>query len=155
LRASVALFLVVVAGFSAFFIAKALHWIPSQPADPRALTGLTSTPEHFFWLAMAATAAICEETMFRGFAITYLRRLVRSTWVAVLISTVAFAYMHGGLHQGALLFASRFVLGLILAGIYLWRDSLAEPIFLHFLIDAALALQRLHSGHLKPPDTSP
>lgn len=141
LRLYVVIFIVAVTGFGAIFVAKALNWMPSRPADPHALGSFTSTPEHFFWLAMSITAAICEETMFRGFAITYLRRLLRSTWLAVLLSTLAFAYMHGGLHQGAAKFGVRFVLGLVFAGIYLWRKSLPPAMLLHFLIDAAFALQ--------------
>jgi membrane protease YdiL (CAAX protease family) len=141
LRLYVVIFIVAVTGFGAIFVAKALNWIPSRPADPHAFLPFTSTPEHFFWLAISITAAICEETMFRGFAITYLRRLLRSTWLAVLLSTLVFAYMHGGLRQGAAKFGVRFVLGLVFAGIYLWRKSLPPAMLLHFLIDAAFALQ--------------
>lgn len=134
------LFGLAIVGFSAVFIAKGLDWLPSHPSNPHSLLSFTSEPELFFWLAMSITGGVCEETMFRGFAITYLRKLVGSTWVAVLLATLAFAYMHGGLHQGMFLFTMRFAIGLVFAGIYLWRDSLLPPMLFHFLIDAVTAL---------------
>jgi hypothetical protein len=141
LRLYLLLFTIAVLGFSALFVAQGLHWIPSRPADPHGLFSILTAAERFFWLAMAITGGVCEETMFRGFAITYLRRLVRSTWLAVLLATLAFAYMHGGLHQGLVPFLIRFALGLVFAGIYLWRDSLLPGMFLHFLIDAWMTVQ--------------
>ncbi len=106
----------------------------------RALFTTITTGERFFWIGMSLTAAFCEETMYRGFALTRLRRLLGSSWLAILVATFAFAYFHGGFGQGAVLFGVRFGLGLAFAGIYLWRKSLWPAIFLHFLIDASLVL---------------
>jgi CAAX protease family protein len=134
------LFGVAIAAFSAVVVAMELGRLPTHPADPHSLFGFTSAAERFFWLALSLTGGVCEETIFRGFAITYLRRLVRSTWLAVLISTLAFAYMHGGLMEGLFLFGMRFALGVLFAVIYLWRKSLLPSMFLHFLTDAVFAL---------------
>ena len=140
LRLYLLLFTLPVLGFSALFVAQELHWIPSRPGDSHGLFSFLTTAERFFWLAMSITGGVCEETMFRGFAISYLRRLVRSTWLAVLLATLAFAYVHGGLHQGLVPFLMRLAVGLVLAGIYLWRDSLLPAMFLHFLIDAIMLI---------------
>jgi hypothetical protein len=140
LRLYLLLFTIAVLAFSALFVAKGLHWIPSRPADPHSLFSTLTTAERFFWLAMLITGGVCEETMFRGFAITYLRRLVPSTWLAVLLATLAFAYMHGGSHQALVPFLTRFALGLVYAGVYLWRDSLLPAMFLHFLTDSPMLI---------------
>lgn len=139
-RLYVVLFIVAIVGFSALLVAKGLHWIPSGPSYPHGLFSFTSPAERFFWLAMAITGGVCEETMFRRFAITYLRRLVRSSWLAILLSSLAFAYVHGGLHEGTGPFAVRLALGLVYAGIYLWRDTLLPAMLLHFLMDAFMAV---------------
>lgn len=111
-----------------------------MPRGFRALFSLTSTPERCFWLAMSLTAGICEETMYRGFALTYLKRFFRWMWPGVLLATFAFAYFHGGFNQGAVQFTIRFGIGLGFVGIYLCRKSLLPAVLLHYLMDASLIL---------------
>ena len=125
--------------FSIVLIGKEWGWISTR-ADDNPVLRLSSIGRHFFFLGLIIIGASCEEIMFRGFAITYLRRLVRSPWFAVVLSTAAFAYMHGGLRQGFDELVSRFVIGLMLAGVYLWRGSLFPAILAHYLIDASFTL---------------
>ena len=104
----------------------ALMFLP--PADP----GL-----RLFWVFCSLTAAVCEETMFRGVAIGELRRAGLRALVAVLVSCIPFAYFHGGLEQGAIAFGVRFVIGAVFALIYLRVKSIWPVVAIHFAIDAS------------------
>jgi len=88
-------------------------------------------------LAMAAVlvviVAISEETIFRGFLILRFQTLTRSTVAAVLISSGIFSLGHG--YEGTAGVITVGVLGLVLAMIYLWRQSLLAPMVIHFLQD--------------------
>jgi membrane protease YdiL (CAAX protease family) len=90
-----------------------------------------------FWVFMSFTAAFCEETLFRGVAITELKRLTGSTLAAMVISSAAFVFFHGGFSQGAVIFAVRFALAMLLAVIYVRSRSLAPAMIVHFLMDAS------------------
>jgi membrane protease YdiL (CAAX protease family) len=90
-----------------------------------------------FWIFVSLTAAICEETLWRGIAITELRKLTKTTFIAIIISSLSFVFFHGGLQQGVIVFTYRFVIALILAGIYVRTKSLRVPILVHFLMDAS------------------
>ena len=90
-----------------------------------------------FWVFVSLTAAICEETLWRGFAITELRVKTGSTLLAVLISSLAFVFFHGGLQQGTGIFAYRFFISIILSVVYLRSGDLRWPILIHFLMDAS------------------
>lgn len=93
--------------------------------------------ERAVWVLAALTAGICEETLFRGFALTELRRRTGSVAVAVAVTTLAFVLIHGtGQPPGDL--ARRGAVGLIFAGLFLWRGDLRGPIFIHFLVDVAV-----------------
>lgn len=89
-----------------------------------------------FWVFAALTAAVCEETLWRGVAITELRARTGSTPVAVLVSSLSFVFFHGGFQQGAVVFAYRMAVTLVLASLY-WRSrDLRLVILIHFLMDA-------------------
>jgi membrane protease YdiL (CAAX protease family) len=90
-----------------------------------------------FWVFVSLTAAICEETLWRGFAITELRAITGSTLLAVLISSLSFVFFHGGLQQGSAIFAYRFAISLILAAVYLRAGNLRWVMVIHFLMDAS------------------
>lgn len=99
---------------------------------------LPDTPlERTVWVLVALTAGVCEETLFRGFALTELRRRTGSVAVAVAVATAAFVLIHGlGQPPGDL--ARRAGIGLLFAGLYLWRGDLRGPVFIHFLVDVAV-----------------
>lgn len=82
---------------------------------------------------LVGVVAICEETIFRGYLILRLKPLTGSTAAAVVLSTALFASGHG--YEGAAGVSTVFVLGLVLAIVYVWRKSLVAPAVIHFLQD--------------------
>ncbi|MDH5644287.1 MAG: CPBP family intramembrane metalloprotease [Gemmatimonadota bacterium] len=90
-----------------------------------------------FWIVVSATAALCEEILWRGVAINELKKLTGSTAVGVIVSSFSFAFFHGGLEQGAMVFSYRFGVGLLFSWIYLSRRDLKLPILIHFLADTS------------------
>ncbi len=92
------------------------------------------------FLPVALTAGICEETLFRGFCYTELRRLGLGLIAAVLLPTISFVLIHGGINQDLGLMLFRVVVSLAFAALYIWRGSLRAPILLHAATDAVLVL---------------
>lgn len=109
------------------------------PIDEATFLLPRSVSEKLFFLLMALTAAVCEETIFRGAGMTLLKNRT-GTWLAVLITTTAFVMMHGGIAQGIPAALARGTLGLIFVGLSSWRKNLRAAIYTHFAIDAALVL---------------
>lgn len=90
-----------------------------------------------FWVLVAVTAATCEELLWRGVAYHDLRSLGLSSLSAVALSSLSFAFFHGGLAQGMILMGYRFGIGALLAGIYLRSGSLWPAMVVHYLMDAS------------------
>jgi membrane protease YdiL (CAAX protease family) len=63
------------------------------------------------FFALAVTAGLCEEFLYRGFAMAVLTRAGLPTWVVILLSAVIFGLAH--LYQGRAGFASTLLLGLL------------------------------------------
>jgi membrane protease YdiL (CAAX protease family) len=77
--------------------------------------------------------AIAEETIFRGYLLLRFRGLKLSLVRAALLSSVIFSLGHG--YEGGAGVVTVGALGLVLAAVYLWRQSLVAPIVMHFLQD--------------------
>ena len=131
----------ILVGVTASFILFVI-WV-GDSSSPRIVNGPWVIPKLFeeklLMIAVAWTAGICEETIFRGYLYHALRRMGRSVGAAVVITTASFVMIHG-LHQPPTLFLFRIVAGLGLSALYLWRGSLKAPILVHVLVDAQLAL---------------
>ncbi len=101
----------------------------------------TTTGQSVFWLLLALTAAVCEESLYRGFLITYLRKILQGrAWIAVLVSAAVFALAHQGWAQSGAEFAGRTLLGVVMGGLYVWRKNLFLPILLHFMSNGSVLL---------------
>lgn len=74
-----------------------------------------------------------EETIFRGYLILRFTAVTLRPAVAVLLSAALFSLGHG--YEGSAGVVTVGVMGLALALIYLWRESLVAPIVMHFLQD--------------------
>lgn len=99
--------------------------------------------DRVLFLAVAATAGICEELMFRALALIYLPAIV-PTATAIAIATVSFVYFHGGRHQSLPWALIRGAFAIAMAVSVLRRDTLVVAIVIHFLVDAALIATPAH-----------
>ncbi len=89
-----------------------------------------------FWyrLLMVLRAAVVEEILFRGYMIEKVRQLTGSTVLAVVVSVVAFTYMHLS-GWGAVHLIPVFAGGVIFAMLYVWRRDLPSNMLAHFITD--------------------
>jgi len=110
---------------------------------------------------MMVLAGFTEEFLFRGFLQTRLERLVRSRWVAVIVTASLFGLYHlpyaylnpqwpsygdWGAAWGAAL-GNGIPGGLILGGLYVVsRGNLLACVLLHSMINAAPAMTMIHFG---------
>ncbi len=99
----------------------------------RAAAVLPHTPgEYRLFLAVAITAGVCEELLFRGyfFAMT-------SQWLtlagATIVSAVVFGLGHA--YQGTNGIVKTTIVGFVLGAVYIGTGSLVWPMILHALID--------------------
>lgn len=94
---------------------------------------LPRTKKEFQWfILLSITAGICEELLFRGFLIWYFESLT-NTLLAVVLSSILFGLAHS--YQGIVGVLRSGLMGIILALILVWTDSLLIPIFLHIAGD--------------------
>ena len=94
--------------------------------------------ERVLMLFVSCTAGICEEIIYRGFAIRVLQaRGTRTVW-AVLIAGISFALIHG--LAGVFLLPIYLLSAVIFSAIFLWRGSLLTAIVTHALFDMQMVL---------------
>jgi uncharacterized protein len=86
------------------------------------------------FLALALTAGICEEFLYRGFAMAALTRAGLPTWGVVLLSSVLFGLAH--LYQGRGGLLSTLVIGTVFGTARIAYDGLVPVMFWHFAVDA-------------------
>jgi uncharacterized protein len=93
----------------------------------------TRTSDWFWFVPVAASAALCEEFLYRGFALTEIGQLSGSIAIGIIVSSIAFGLAHA--YQGRAGMAAVTVVGLIYSGLYVNFDSLAPCVLAHFLQD--------------------
>jgi membrane protease YdiL (CAAX protease family) len=89
--------------------------------------------ERWWALAVAVTAGVCEELLYRGFLIALFAALGLPVWAAAVAALAVFAVGH--VYQGARGVAGVTVLGALFTGAYLLSGSLLPGIWLHVLVD--------------------
>ena len=82
--------------------------------------------------ALAVTAGIVEEILWRGFLIWYLNQFM-PLWVAALISTIGFALAHA--YQGVANLPQITAVSAAMTALYLLSGTIWLPIILHAAID--------------------
>jgi membrane protease YdiL (CAAX protease family) len=92
-----------------------------------------STVELLPFLALAFTAGLCEEFLYRGFAMAVLARLGSPVWLAILVSSILFGLAH--LYQGRGGFVSTMLIGTVLGSGRMAYDSLVPVILWHTAVD--------------------
>jgi len=104
---------------------------------------------------VSVTAGICEEILYRGFAIAYLMTLLGVPfWAAALISSVIFGLAHS--YQGPTGFLRTGAVGLALATVYGLTGALWAPILLHALLDLTMGWISYNAfSDACPENTSP
>ena len=95
-----------------------------------------SISERLFWIFMSASAALSEETCFRGYLLTKLNLWIRNSWLIVILSSLSFGMGHLYQGLGGVILTS--VYGLFFAMLFLWRRSLTPCIFAHFIQDSSV-----------------
>ncbi len=97
-----------------------------------------STVELLPYLALAITAGLCEEFLYRGFAMAVLTRVGLPVWSVVLLSSVLFGLAH--LYQGRGGLVSTLVIGTVLGSGRIAYDSLVPVIFWHSAVDVVAGI---------------
>jgi membrane protease YdiL (CAAX protease family) len=92
-----------------------------------------STVELLPFLALAVTAGLCEEFLYRGFAMAVLARLGSPVWLTILVSSILFGLAH--LYQGRGGFVSTMLIGTVLGSGRMAYDSLVPVILWHTAVD--------------------
>jgi membrane protease YdiL (CAAX protease family) len=107
---------------------------PSGPSPH----GPATLGERLFWVFMSFTAGFCEELVYRGFAIRVLQGRGMRIWLAVLLATLSFVFIHGV--AAVFGFPFYFAAGLLFAALFLWRRSLVPGICLHASWDIVVGI---------------
>ena len=92
-----------------------------------------STVELLPYLALAITAGLCEEFLYRGFAMAALLNVGLQAWAVVLLSSVLFGLAHSYQGRGGIVMT--LMIGLILGTSRLAYDSLVPAVFWHSAVD--------------------
>jgi len=86
------------------------------------------------FMALAATAGLCEEFLYRGFAMAALTRTGLPVWSVVLLSSILFGLAH--LYQGRGGLVSTLVIGMVFGTARIAYDGMIPVMFWHFAVDA-------------------
>jgi len=86
------------------------------------------------YLSLAVTAGLCEEFLYRGFAMAALTRAGVPAWGAVLLSSVLFGLAH--VYQGRGGFVSTLVIGAVFGMARIAYDGMVPVMLWHFAVDA-------------------
>jgi len=113
---------------------KVAAFVARQAANVRVLLPVTRDEQRTF-VGVALTAGICEEIVFRGFGILYLRWLWPAIPDAALVAIIAVVFGLGHYYQGVrgvLLIA---IVGALFTGLTLQAGTLVPAMIVHTLID--------------------
>jgi CAAX protease family protein len=139
-----------------------LHWLNLRRVGrmpPNARGRIQAIAEHILpqstvellpFLALAVTAGLCEEFLYRGFAMAVLTRLGAAAWLAVMASSVLFGLAH--LYQGRGGLVSTMLVGIVLGIGRVLYGSLVPVIFWHAAVDVVAGLAG--PRYLIKPETS-
>ena|SRR5580704_1787355 len=90
------------------------------------------------FLALAVTAGVCEEFLYRGFAMAALTRAGLPAWSVVLLSSIFFGLAH--LYQGRGGLLSTLVIGTVFGTARIAYDGLVPVMIWHFAVDAVAGM---------------
>ncbi|MBU1044734.1 MAG: CPBP family intramembrane metalloprotease [Candidatus Omnitrophica bacterium] len=120
-------------------------WMPPEAEYSNILS--TSMP-FLFPLSIALSAAVSEEFMFRLFAISFLKKYAKLTWLAILIPAMIWAFAHSNYPVfPAYVRGIELTIAGIIFGIVFLKYGLESVLIAHFVIDAALVGLPLIKSH--------
>jgi len=90
------------------------------------------------YLGLAITAGLCEEFLYRGFAMAALSRAGLPVWGVVLLSSVLFGLAH--LYQGRGGLLSTLVIGTVFGTARIAYDGMVPVMVWHFAVDAVAGI---------------
>ncbi len=96
-----------------------------------------SATERRAFLLLAGIGAVCEEYIYRGFALHVLADWTGQPWGAAALTSISFGLAHGYQRVNGILRSAG--LGMVLAVPILWTGSLFPSILAHFWINAAMS----------------
>jgi membrane protease YdiL (CAAX protease family) len=123
----------------------ALHWLnlrrvgrsPGKALELMRLLARRILPansvELLPYCALAMTAGVCEEFLYRGFAMAALSRVGFPAWSVVILTAVLFGLAH--VYQGRSGILGTFVMGILFGGIRLAYDTLVPVMMVHIVVD--------------------
>lgn len=132
---------------AAILVTELVHWLvivvllllaPGIDMPTHTVIGLLQGPDVSAWIVLTllvgtvGVAPIAEEMFFRGILQSMLGTRLGRRWTAILLTSVAFALMHGEWHARPALL----VLGIGFGVAYERTGSLATPIVMHALFNA-------------------
>jgi len=85
------------------------------------------------YCALAVTAGVCEEFLYRGFAMGALSRVGFPAWAVVILAAVLFGLAH--VYQGRSGILGTFVMGILFGVVRLAYDTLVPVIMIHTAVD--------------------
>jgi membrane protease YdiL (CAAX protease family) len=104
--------------------------------------------------ALCITAGLCEEFLYRGFAMAALVHAGLTSWLVVLLSSLLFGLAHSYQGRGGIVMT--FVVGLVLGASRLSYNSLVPAIFWHSAVDIVAGLAgRRYLGRSGPNPLRP
>jgi CAAX protease family protein len=109
-----------------------------------------SSLEALPYFALAVTAGVCEEFIYRGFTMAALTRAGLPGWSVVLLSSVLFSLAH--LYQGRSGVVGTLIIGAIFGTGRIAYDALAPGMLWHITVDAVAGIAG--PRYLNRPDTS-
>ena len=86
-------------------------------------------------VTLVLTAGICEEFIYRGFAIEELIFLKSKGWLSAVVTWAFFTVSHALPNKLSTALLIPGTLGAVLTGLYLWRRNLASCMLMHAMVD--------------------
>jgi membrane protease YdiL (CAAX protease family) len=85
------------------------------------------------YIALAVTAGVCEEFLYRGFAMAVFVRVGVPGWAVVILTAILFGLAHAYQGRGGIL--ATFVMGVLFGMVRLAYDSLVPVMVMHAAVD--------------------
>jgi membrane protease YdiL (CAAX protease family) len=112
--------------------------LPTEPPEGWQIIYPVTWGERTLMLFASFSAGVCEELIYRGYALAVLRGRGMRLWLALLLSGLSFGMMHG--IPGVILMPMYLIAHAAFAGVFLGCRGLWPAIYLHVLWDMMMVL---------------